>query len=174
MNSGIPPISTIGGKITSELKEFIIIAAYLCVCFTVLAYFKAAILQAHGIEFAPFGFAVVKALLCAKFISVGHALHIGQRSKSKSLFLQTLHRSVAFLSFVILLTIIEEVIVGLFHHQTILVSIAEVGGGTLDQLLAESVVILLILIPFFAFQTLGEALGEDNLIRLFFGRRNNS
>jgi hypothetical protein len=34
------------------------------------------------IEFAPFGFAAVKALVCAKFVSVGHALHIGERFKS--------------------------------------------------------------------------------------------
>jgi len=53
-----------------ELKEFLIIAAYFYVCFTALAYLKAAILEAQDIAFALFGFAVVKALICAKFLSI--------------------------------------------------------------------------------------------------------
>jgi len=48
----------------------LIIASYFYVCFTALAYLKAAILEAHDIAFALFGFAVVKALICAKFLSI--------------------------------------------------------------------------------------------------------
>jgi hypothetical protein len=52
---------SIGKRAAHELKEFLIIAA----CFTALAYLKAAILEAQGIAFALFGFAVVKAIdLC--------------------------------------------------------------------------------------------------------------
>jgi hypothetical protein len=42
------------------------------------------------------------------------------------------------------------------------------GGGTIDQMIATSFVLLLILIPFFAFQALGEIVGGRNLTRLFF------
>jgi len=44
----------------------LIITAYLYVCFTALAYLKAAILEAHGVVFAPFGFAAIKALICSR------------------------------------------------------------------------------------------------------------
>jgi hypothetical protein len=71
-------------RAADEFKEFLIIAAYLYVCFTALAYFKAAILQAHGVDFAPFGIAAVKALICAKFMSVGHAIHLGERHKKQA------------------------------------------------------------------------------------------
>jgi hypothetical protein len=47
----------IGKRAVHELREFLIVAAYFYVCFTALAYLKAAILQAHGIAFPPFGFA---------------------------------------------------------------------------------------------------------------------
>ena len=63
--------ASIGKRAVHELKEFLIIAAYFYVCFTALAYLKAAILEAEGIVFAPFGFAAVKALICAKFLSIG-------------------------------------------------------------------------------------------------------
>ena len=52
--------ASIGKRAAHELKEFLIIAAYFYVCFTALAYLKAAILQAHGTVFAPFGFAQSK------------------------------------------------------------------------------------------------------------------
>jgi hypothetical protein len=79
MNSRSPPKVSIGAKVTDELKEFGIIAAYLYVCFTALLFYKASILKAYDIPFAPFGFAVAKALICAKFVSVGHVLHVGER-----------------------------------------------------------------------------------------------
>ena len=62
--------ASIGKRAAHELKEFLIIAAYFYVCFTALAYLKAAILEAQDIAFALFGFAVVKALICAKFLSI--------------------------------------------------------------------------------------------------------
>lgn len=65
----------IGTRVKHELREFAVIAAYLFVCLPALAYLKASILRAHGIEFAPFGFAAVKALVRAKFVSVGHVRH---------------------------------------------------------------------------------------------------
>jgi len=62
-------------------------------------------------------------------------------------------------------------LVGLMHYRPVADSIAEIGGGTLDQLIATSVVVLLILIPFFAFRALGAVVGEHNLARVFFEPR---
>jgi len=171
MRNGVPAKAPISRRITDELKEFLVIAAYLYVCFTALAYLKAAILQAHGISFAPFGFAAAKAIICAKFMSVGHALRIGERYKTKALIWPTVHKSFAFLVLLLVLSIFEEIIVGVIHHRTFLDSVSSVGGGTLDQLIATIVIMLLILFPFFAFQSLGDIIGRDILFRLFFEPR---
>jgi hypothetical protein len=64
-----------------------------------------------------------------------------------------------------------RIVIGLIDRRTIADSLAEVGGGTLEQLIATSIVGLLILIPFFAFRALGEVVGERNLIRVFFAPR---
>jgi hypothetical protein len=164
---------TIGQRAVDELKEFLVVAAYLYICFAALAYLKAAILHANGIAFAPFGFAVVKALICAKFMSIGHAMHLGQlkRQKTQALIWPTLYRSFVFFLLLLVLNVLEEVIVGLIHHRTVADSVAEIGGGTLDQMIATSVIILLILIPFFAFRSLGDVVGERNLIRVFLKSR---
>jgi hypothetical protein len=171
MTSSIPAKASIRERATTELMEFVIIAAYLCVCFAALAYLKAAVLQAHGIAFAPFGFAAVKALICAKFVLVGRALHLGERFKTRPLIWPTLHKSLMFLVLLIILNALEEMIVGVMHHRKVADSLADFGGGTLDQMIATSVVVLLILIPFFAFRSLGEVVGERNLVRVFFQPR---
>ncbi len=171
MTSGTPAAKSVGRRIIDEVKEFLVIAAYLYICFTALAYLKATILQAHGIAFAPFGFAAVKALICAKFMSVGHAVHLGERYKNRALIWPTLYRSLVFVVLLLVLNALEEIVTGIIHHRALLDSLSSVGGGTLDQLIATSFVVLLILIPFFAFRTLGEVVGEDNLVQVFFHRR---
>jgi hypothetical protein len=79
-----------------------------------------------------------------------------------------------FLLLLLILNALEEVVVGLLHHRNVTDSLVELGGGTLDQLIATSVVVLLILIPFFAFRSLGEVVGERNLVRVFFLQRHNN
>ena len=171
MNSGDLSKQSIGARMTNELREFAVIAAYLCICFTALAYLKAAILRAHGIDFAPFGFAVIKALICAKFVLVGRVFNLEGRFKTSPLIRQTLYKSLAFLVLLFVLNVFEEVIVGLIHGRAVADSIAEIGGGTLDQLIATSIIVFLIFIPFFAFRSLGEVVGERNLVRMFFESR---
>ncbi len=162
---------SISQRAVHELKIFIVMAVYLYVCFTALAYLKAAILQAQGIAFAPFGFAAVKALICAKFMSIGSALHLGDRYKKAALIWPILHRSFAFFVLLLVLTVLEEVIVGYLHHRAFADSLAEIGGGTLQQAIATAIIILLILIPFFAFRSLADVIGGRVLFRLFFEPR---
>jgi hypothetical protein len=163
--------ASIGKRATRELKEFI--AAYFYVCFTALAYLKAAILQAQGIACAPFGFAAVKALICAKFMSTGHAMHLGERYRKQALIWPTLHGSFVFLALLIVLTVLEELTVGYLHHHAFADSIVDIGGGTLHQAIATSIILLLILIPSFAFHSLAEVVGGRVLFRLFFEPRPN-
>lgn len=163
--------ASIGKRAANELKEFLIFAVYFYVCFTALAYLKAAILQAHGIAFAPFGFAAVKALICAKFMSIGHAFHLGERYKKQALIWPTLRRSFAFFALLLALTVLEELIVGYLHHRAFADSLAEFGGGTLHQAFATPIILLLTLIPFFAFRSLAEVVGGRVLFRLFFEPR---
>jgi hypothetical protein len=168
MQGNNPSKISIGKRAADELKEFAVIAAYLYVCFTAILYLKASILKARGIEFAPFGFAAVKALICAKFVSVGHIFRVGERFKSLPLIWPTLYKSFAFLILLLILNALEEIVAGFIHKKTLADALADFGGGTLDQLIATSVVGLLILIPFFAFRALGEVVGERNLVKVFF------
>lgn len=52
-----------------------------------------------------------------------------------------------YLLLLIALSIVEEAIVGLSNGRTIAATLAEIGGAKLPEMLATSVVMLLILIP---------------------------
>jgi len=162
-------------RVQTELREFAILAAYLYVTFSALAAFKAAILQAEGISFAPWAFAVIKALVCAKFLLIGRMFGIGDGLATKyPLIVSTVHRSVVFLIVLGLLTILEELVVGYFRGESIGHSLGSIGGGTLWQFIATSVILLLILVPWFAFRALGEVIGDETLVRLYFEPRTKS
>lgn len=158
-------------KIAAELREYFILAGYLYVCFTALAYLKASILHAHGFEFSPWAFAAVKAAVSAKFMLLGSALHVGEGFKRHPLIVPTLYKSVAFFLLLALLTVIEEAVLGFIHGRTVSESLAEIGGGTFDQIVATSFIMLLIFIPYFAFRSLGDVIGDGTLVRLYFEPR---
>jgi len=168
---GINPKETIGERVTTELREFAILATYLYVCFTALAYLKASILHAQGVDFAPWAFAAIKAAVSAKFMLIGRALHVGEGFKKYPLIIPTLYKSFAFVLLVSALTVLEEITVGYLHGRTIVDAMADIGGGTHDQRIATSIVLLLIFIPFFAFRSLGDIIGDKILVRLYFERR---
>jgi hypothetical protein len=162
---------TVRERAESELKHFLLIAAYLFVVFGALTFFKSAILQGEGVRWVPWGFALIKAAISAKFVLLGHALHFGERYRTKPLIWETLYKSIVFLALVAVLTVIEEVLVGFIHGQTAWQSVAGIGGGTPEQAVATLVIMFLVFVPLFAFGALGEVMGEKALLRTFFVER---
>jgi hypothetical protein len=160
---------TLRQRAAHEIKELAIISAYLYVTIGSVILMKAAVLHTEGIGFAPWGIAIVKAVVLGKFVLLGNLAHVGGRNISGPLIWPTLRRALAILVLLIILTIIEEVVVGLFHHQTAAASLGELFGTRLQETLAGYLIMLLVLIPFFAFRVLSEALGEGRLERMFFG-----
>jgi hypothetical protein len=169
MESGIHFNVPFREKVTEELREFSVLTVNLYVCFAALLYMKAAILQAEGIAYAPFGTAITKAAICAKFMLLGRAINLGEHFKRHVLIIQALHMAFFFLLLLIALTVIEEAVVGVIHGRRILESIAGIAGGTFHQMIATSLIMLLILIYYFAFQSLGDLIGN----KLLFGCSSN-
>ena len=163
--------ATLRQRAIHELAELAIITAYLYVTLGAVILMKVSVLRDQGISFAPWGIAAVKAVVLPKFILIGRAMKIGERHSTRPLIWPTLHKAFAFLVLLVVLTIAEEVVVGLFHHQTVVASLDELVGAKLDETLAGIVILLLVLIPYFAIRVLSEALGEGRLARMFFVER---
>jgi hypothetical protein len=163
--------ATLRQRAMHELKELVFISLYLYVTLGAVILMKTAVLRDQGIEFSPWGIAIVKAVVLAKFMLLGEAIKIGGRTTTSPLVWPTLQKALVLLAVLIIMTVIEEAVVGLFHHRSIAASLGELFGLRLEETIAGYVIMLLVLIPYCAFRVLGEALGDDRLTRMFFVER---
>jgi hypothetical protein len=162
--------STLAQRARHEAIAYLAICAYLFTWFSALLFYKASILRDLGVEFAPFGLALVKALILGKFILVLEALKVGEgQGKDSLLVLAILKKALLFTLFLALLSIGEELIVGFAHGRSMTESLHAVGGGTLAQTVAVSVLMFMVLLPYLAFRRLALTFGD--LPEQLFARR---
>jgi hypothetical protein len=160
--------ATLPQRARSELKELVVLTCYLYVTLGTVIVMKTAVLHSYGIHSVLWGVAIVKALLLAKFMLIGRAMKLGEGRTSGPLIWPTLYKAAAFLVLLIIMTLLEQVVVGLVHHRSIVDSLAELAGPRLEETIAGILVVLLVLVPYFAFHVLDEELGEGTLRRMFF------
>lgn len=163
--------ATLAQKARREMIHYLAISLYLYICFGALIFYKASILQSQGIPFAAYGLALGKALILGKFILVAHALKIGDRHKPSRLGAEILWKAFLFALLLIVLSVIEELAVGFVHGRVARDVLSELAGGTLAQVLATSLLMLLIMTPYFLVREISADLGEGRLLKLLTARR---
>ena len=83
----------------------------------------------------------------------------------------TLYHALMFLVVLIILTTLEELIVGFIHDRAIVDSLSHVVGSTFFQGFAVCLLMFVILVPYSAFTCLSDVVGEHEMIRMFFVNR---
>jgi hypothetical protein len=159
---------TLRQRTVLEIKELVFLSLYLYITLGAMIMLKTAVLHTEGIDFTPWGIAIVKAVVLAKFMLLGNAMKLGEHASTRALIWPTFHKAFAFLLLLIVMTIIEEAVVGLFHGRSIATSLGELVGLRLEEEIAGIVILFLVLLPYCAFRVLDEALGEGRLARMFF------
>jgi len=158
-------------KALEELKRFWIISAYLIVFLGSFNLYRTLILAGAGVDYAvSYGFRLVEALVIAKVILIGEALGIGERQEHERLVVPVVRKSVLFGVFIILFSLLERVVEGLIHKETWEGIVHQVFANGIYEMLARTLVMMVALVPFFAFVEIGGVLGAGKLTRLFFGR----
>jgi len=158
---------TLKQKAYREMKEFFFIALYLWIVFGLFLLYKSVILNEEHIQFLDKGFALINALALGKVVLIAKALRLGEGADDAPLIYPTLLKSALFSLVLAAFKILEGVAVGLYHHRTFSQSIAEIGAGSLKGILTLTLLLLFMLIPFFAFHEVERVLGEGKLRRLF-------
>lgn len=153
-----------------HLKEFLTIAIYLWVVFSLLVMFKSVVLAEHHVPFSYHGFAVINALALAKVMFAAKKLHLGDRFDEAPLIYPTLFKSALFTVVLACFKILEEAAIGLYHGQSFYQSIAELGG-TWKAIFIFTLLLFAILIPFVGYGELQRVLGEGKLEQIFFRPR---
>ena len=163
---------TLARRARSELIEYMAIAGYLAVCFGALLFYKATILESEGVETSRVALAIVKALILGKFVLILESLKVGHGKIGASvLILDILKKAVLFTLLLLVLSAAEEVILGTFHGEDAHNALKTMGGGTVPELIASTLLGFLILIPYFAYRDMAAKLGEDTLSELLLTRQ---
>jgi hypothetical protein len=157
-------------RLLHELEEYGTIFLYLYISFAAVIFYRDAVLRAEGIAYAAYGFALVKALVMAKFMVLGQAARLGERLRGQRLFVTVLWRTSVFMLLLVVLSMIEEAVVGAVHGRGAVESIRAMADGNLREKIANAFLLWVILLPYFVLRLIGEVLGKGELRRMFFGR----
>ena len=162
---------TLKQRILHGTTEFLLSAAYLFVVFSLFAIYKAVIVEEHRMGFLPIGLSLVNALALAKVMLIGQELHLADQFRDAPLIYPTLLKSLVYTTLLACFKILEDGAVGMYHGKPFAESIVAFAGGSWRGLLALSVLLFVVLIPFFGFTELRRVFGDDRLIGVFFRPR---
>lgn len=165
---------TLKEKARRGMRDFLVISLYLWIVLGLFVLYKSIILSEEHIPFAAHGFALINALAMAKVMLVAQDLHFAERFKELPLIYPTLFKSAAFAVVLGVFKIVEEALIGLYHGHSFSESIASIGGGTLNGILLLTLLLAVLLIPFFGFGEVDRVFGEQKLKKLFFASRHPS
>ena len=175
MNSPNPPTKEVKESLRYRIKdEFIqalLLALYFAAWFCAIAFFSFALLREAAIPIAPFGLALIKAGLCAKFMMIGKAIFPLRVDANRGLIKSIFWHSIVYLLIVIALSFLESGIDGLFHGKSFLESLSSFGHGDPIYIGALSLMYWLILWPYLIVLGLNQSLGDKTVHAILFGSK---
>ncbi len=156
-----------------QLKEFLVVFLYLWLIFALFAVHRAIILTQQHVEFTSLGFALINALALAKVMVVAKELNLADNFKDKPLIYPTLLKSFVFALLLLVVKILEEVIVRVYHGTSFEESLSALTDQSAKVGFSAGLLMFVMLIPFFAFTELSKHFGEGRLATLFLRSREN-
>ena len=159
--------ASLAERVRDELTAYAVIATYLYVCFGALILYKTAVLSHADVSYAPLGIAAVKALVLGKFLLLLHGARVVERVGRKSRPISAIAwKALLFGSLLIILTVIEELVVGTVHGKSPETIVSELADGSLMEAAVTSLLMVLVLMPYFAMREINSELGDGVLFRL--------
>ena len=161
-------------KARHELIEYAFNVIYLTIVFATFTVYRRLMLAAHDISYTNYGFALIEALILGKVIMIGGMFHLGRGLEDKPLIYPTLYKTAVFTIFCAFFTLAEHAIKGLVSGHGVVAGFAEFTAQGYEVILANSMVVFVALIPFFAMKELGRVMGREQIGRLFFRPRSRA
>ena len=162
-----------GKTLLDRMGHFLIVFAYLWLLLSVYTLHNSIRLPEWGIA-AHLGAATMKALVLAKFVLIGEHMKLGSRAEHLPLIWIVLIKSALFAVLLIGFNLLEELLVETLRPH----SGAENGDILLlsdpSTIVSLAIMAFVSLIPFFGIGELSKTLGETQMRKLFFQRRQPS
>jgi hypothetical protein len=167
--SGGSRSAQIKAKVKHEFQTYLWLSAYLYVVFAAIIIYKDALMTDAGIGFAPWGIAIVKALVLAKFLMVAEALIVRENKRPRPFPTAVAHRAILLALTLIVMTLLEEWIVGMFHGRPLAATLNEIFGTRWREFLASCLLVTMALVPYVGLRRVQESLDDDTWRRLMRG-----
>lgn len=135
-------------RVRSEVRNVFHLTLYFGVWFSALNLLIHETQDRAGLPLEAWGFAWIKAAICAKFLIIGQLMVPMPKVSKNHLWSPILPRSVVYLVIVLVLTYIEEGVRGALHGQSFFHAMSELGGGDPLHIFALAWVYWLILVPY--------------------------
>jgi hypothetical protein len=158
---------TLRQRILHRMSAYLVSSVYLFIVFSLFEIYRSVILEQHRMDLLPFGLALLNALALAKVMFVGQELHLADQFRDAPLIYPTLLKSFVYTVLLACFKILEQAAVGMYQGKPLGESIVAFAGGSWRGVLALSVLIFFILIPFFGFTELRRVFGEDRIVGVF-------
>jgi hypothetical protein len=152
-------------KAKHEAKELLYVFLYLAFFFCALATYSTLLLKEYEVPYWNYAFALINALVIAKVILIGQAVHLGERYEHKPLLLSAVWKAFLYSLFALAFHFVEELVKRLIHGA----GMAEASRSIrIDALLGHTLVVFCTFITLFAFMEFRRVLGEDTFYSLLF------
>ena len=161
-------------KAKEEIAKALQLTIYFGIWFCALAFLGATSLDQKPISLTIFGFALIKAALCAKFMLVGQAFFPIKVNKNNGIVNSLILESLLYLMVVLGLNYLEAGIHGLIHGKDFISSIADFGRSNPLHVVAMSIVYWLIVWPYLLLMGFRLAIGSTETLEILFGKKPQS
>ena len=161
-----PARPTLKERAVEELIRYLEVSGYLFVILAALLFYRNALLREAGVSALGLGLAAGKALILGKFLLLGESAGVGHRFRARTLWIAILRQAVLMWILLLVLSALEEFVVGLVHGHSLAETLASYEAHSIEVMVARSVVLLLVLLPLIATTELSKALGPGVLGRL--------
>ena len=159
-------------KVRHDLIEYAFNVVYLTLVFAAFTQYRRFLLAEYSIIYTNYWLALIGALILGKVIMIGSVFRLGRWLEDKPLIVPTIYKGILFCGFVVVLRVVEYAIKGLLHGDGLAAALVEFFAQKgMDEVLANTLVVLVALIPFFAVKELGRVLGGERVASLFFRNR---
>lgn len=159
-------------KLRRELIEYAFNVVYLMLVFAAFTQYRRFLLAEYSITYTNYWVGLIGALILGKVIMIGSAFRLGRWFEDKPLIVPTIYKAVIFSVFVLVFRVVEFAIKGFLHGDGLAAALVEFFAQKgIDEVLANFLVVLVALIPFFAVKELGRVLGRERVAALFFRNR---
>lgn len=154
-------------KIKHEIEVYLMYSFFLALLFFTFTVYERVLLGGDN-SLIPYGFCIINALILAKIVMIGEAIHIGKHFHNKPLIFPVLFKTIMFCLLVLVFTIVERFIEGFIHGKTILEINTQFKNADFNLAFAKICVMFFVFIFFFSVLETSRVLGDNKLFTMFF------